>query len=298
MSAPTCRPRGTEASASLVALAAALLITTLATGSLRLVIGAMRITDRPRVPSNAVTELASAASQLVVALSADGSGDAATMIRALSGATLRDASSMPADADAIPINPVIAGPTHIERVYAERTGSDVRARQFASDLARLVATGAQLHESDIRLAAGLDYPRIAGLITGEPVLNVNTAPPAVLLALPELIAPESEVMRATVARMIDALLDERAQRKISAGELASAIETATAMAFTAAALRGPTPTERTQLIQQLTAYLGVRTWIWKLELERDRWRGIAVIAHLPGHPAAVVLGLAVAPSGW
>ncbi len=256
MSAPIFHPRGTEASASLVALAAALLITTLATGCLRLVIGVTRIADREGVPASAVTELAAAASQVAVALSDDGSADPLTVIRALSDATLRDASSSLGGAGAMPINPAIADPAQIERVYAERTGSDVRARQFASDLAGLIATGAQLLESDIRLAAGLDYPRITGLITGEPILNVRTAPASVLLKLPELIAPDDEVVRAAVARMIGALLDERAHREISAGELSSAIETA------ATAPGEHTPTNRDRFIQQLTAYLGVRTWVW------------------------------------
>ena len=289
MSAPIHRQRGTEASASLVALAAALLITTLATGCLRLVIGVTRIADRGGVPASAVTELASAASQVAVALSDGGSGDPLTVIRTLPGATLRDASSLLGGAGAVPINPAIADPALIERVYAERTGSEVRARQFTSALAGLVATGAQLLESDIRLAAGFDYPRIMGLITGEPILNVRTAPALVLLKLPELVAPDDEAVRAAVTRMIGALLDERVHREISAGELASAIETA------AAAPGEHTPTDRARFMQQLTAYLGVRTWVWELELERDGWRGTAVIAHLPGHPAAIVLGLAVKP---
>jgi len=297
MSAPIRRQRGTEASASLVALAAALLITTLATGGLRLVIGVARIADRGGVPSHAVTELASAASQMAAALSDDGSADPLTVVRALSGATLRDASSSLRGADAIPINPAITDPALIERVYAERTGSDLRARRFASDLAGRVATGAQLLESDIRLVAGFDYPRIMGLITGEPILNVRTAPASALLKLPELIAPDDEAVRAAVARMISALLDEREHREISAGELASAIETAATTAFAIATPPGHTATDRARLIQQLTAYLGVRTWVWELQLERDRWRGTAVIAQLPGHPAAVVLGLAVTPRG-
>ncbi len=297
MSAPFSQPRGTEASASLVALAAALLITTLATGCLRLVIGVAKIADRASVPSHAVTELASAASQVVVALSDDGSADPPAVIRAFSGATLRDASSLPGGADAMPINPAIADPALIERVYAERTGSDVRARQFASDLAGLVATGAQLLEPDIRLAAGVDYPRIMGLITGEPILNVHTAPASVLLKLPELIAPDDAVAQTAVARMIGALLDVRKHREISAGELASAIETTATTASAPAAPSGHTATDRARLIQQLTAYLGVRTWVWELELQRDRWRGTAVIAHLPGHRAAIVLGLAVEPRG-
>ena len=297
MSAPFSQPRGTEASASLVALAAALLITTLATGCLRLVIGMAKIADRASVPSHAVTELASAASQVVVALSDDGSADPPAVIQAFSGATLRDASSLPGGANAMPINPAIADPALIERVYAERTGSDVRARQFASDLAGLVATGAQLLEPDIRLAAGVDYPRIMGLITGEPILNVHTAPASVLLKLPELIAPDDAVAQTAVARMIGALLDVRKHREISAGELASAIETAATTASAPAAPPGHTATDRARLIQQLTAYLGVRTWVWELELQRDRWRGTAVIAHLPGHRAAIVLGLAVEPRG-
>ena len=295
MSAPIFHPRGTEASASLVALAAALLITTLATGCLRLVIGVTRIADRGGVPSHAVTELASAASQIAAALSDDGSADPLTVVRALSGATLRDASSLLGGAGAMPINPAITDPALIERVYTERTGSDVRARRFTSDLAGRVATGAQLLESDVRLAAGFDYPRIMGLITGEPILNVNTAPAPVLLALPEIIAPDDEVARAAAARMIGALLDERAHREISAGELASAIETAATTASALAAPPGHTATDRARLIQQLTAYLGIRTWVWELQLERDGWRGTAVIAQLPGHPAAVVLGLAVEP---
>jgi len=55
------------------------------------------------------------------------------------------------------------------------------------------------------------------------------------------------------------------------------------------------PAGRARLIGQMTAYLGVRTWAWELELARDEWRGTAVIAHLPGHPVATVLGLAVEP---
>ena len=308
MSAPIYRQRGTEASASLVALAAALLITTLATGCLRLMVGAMKTADLSRVPSNAVTELASTASQVASALSDDGAASAMTVIRALPGATLRDVSSMlggdgsvRAESDygqfLVPINPVTADPRSIERVYAERTGSDLRARHFTPDIARRVASGAQLRESDIRLAAGIDYAGIAGLITGEPVLNVNTALESVLLRLPELVAPDDEPAQTSVARMIGALLDERVCREISAAELASAIETAAAAAAATTSPEGQAPADQVRLIQQLTAYLGVRTWVWELELVRERWRGTAVIAHLPGHPAAMVLGIAVEPRG-
>lgn len=308
MSAPICRPGGTEASASLVALAAALLITTLATGCLRLMVGAAGIAGRSRVPSHAVTELASAASQVAGALSDDGAASAMAVIRALSGATLRDVSTMPggdgsvrAESDRgrflVPVNPVIADPRSIERVYVERTGSDLRARHFTSDIARLVAAGAQLRESDISLAAGVDYPRIVGLITGEPVLNVNTAPASVLVALPELVAPDDEPAQTSVARMIAALLGERAHREISAGELASAIEATATAAAAVTSPDGRASADHARLIQELTACLGVRTWVWELELERDGWRGTAVIAHLPGHPAAVVLGLGVERRG-
>jgi len=301
MSAPIRRPGGTEASASLLALAVALLITTLATGCLRLVIGATRVAERGAVPPTAVTELASAASEVAATLSAGDRAAVMAVISALSGAALRDASIVLGKPGAseirsrehsvreqilVPINPVIADPRDIERVYAERTGSDSRARRFTSEITELLFAGTLLTESDIRHTAGIDYPLIVGLITGEPVLNVNTAPAPLLEKLPEIIAPDDSGAADAIRQMIRGILDERNHREISAEELGSAIETAASRSR---------PAGRVRLIGQLTAYLGVRTWVWELELARDEWRGTAVIAHLPGHPVATVLGLAVDP---
>ena len=309
-----CPQNGTEASASLVALAVSLLITTLAVGCLTLVTGAMSVSQKRPVPANAVTLLAWVASRVALALTDNPAADPGRLERLADQepeytVRLRDRSDAFGGIgtpdpfgwhDTMPINPVVANPHQVERVYAERTGSAERARAFVSDIAQRVATGTQLRETDIREAAGIDYPNIVGLITGEPILNVNTAPAALLRRLPEDLAPDDPDTRAAVSAalgaMVDGLLSVREGRAVTAGELASMIETVGQAAAAWVPAAGVTPAGTAQLLQHLTAWLGVRTWMWELTVEHLEWVGTATIAHLPGHPKAVILGLTVEPA--
>jgi hypothetical protein len=301
MKAIRCPRTHTEASASLAALAVALLVTTLAVGCLRLVTGAMIVGQRRSVPQNAVTVLVSLASQVTAALTENRAalpGEGARTIVTGPELTvhLRDLSSSLGDSGTsapglqdypIPLHPVITEPRQIEFVYEERTGSGERARRFAADMSRLVSTGVQLEEADVRRAAGADYPSVAGLITAAPLLNLNTAPAVLLQTLPEILAPDDVDAAAAISATITRFLIMREHRLITADEIASAIQAISRATATPGGLVG-----------QLTAYLGVRTWIWELRVEHNRWTGTAIIADLPAQPAAMVLGLAVEANEW
>lgn len=284
------RDAGERASASLSALAVSLLIAAVAIGALRISAAAAEVVHRSQLGADPVTELAIVARRAAAALSDRPSVNVQSLSADLSAGMHGTATIRPADAlgvaagkglrrNSIPANPVVADRAFIEQVYTGRVGSEASARRFSRVIARRIESGAPISESDIRDVAGLEYPLIMGIITGEPVLNVNAAPPELLGEVTRLVeSTEAETAR----RLVAALLDERSRREISDAELGAAIDTAVSTA-------GPD----SRLLQDLSAYLGTRTWVWDIEVVEEEWRGSATLVLLPGSEETRVIGMSI-----
>jgi hypothetical protein len=149
----------------------------------------------------------------------------------------------------------------LEAVAAARLPGPAAVGRLIAHIDDARARGELLSDAALRLALGEVWRAVTPIITAEPVVNANTAPPGILEAL-----LADEMPNADSRVLVERILAVREERELGDEDLA--------------ALRGSRGAER------LDAVVGVRALTYRLLVEVDGRGFEAILARVPRSGAA------------
>jgi hypothetical protein len=149
------------------------------------------------------------------------------------------------------------------RLFEQRTGKKATASAFPALLRLKKENKVLVTAQNIKEVLGVDFDSVYPFISAEPELNVNLVDKAILTTL-FAIAKNTYKMELN-GDVAAAILNMRAQTEITPSQLPALIQ----------------PKFKNTVLE---AYVGCRTWFWRLTVTKGEARYQCVVARLPASP--------------
>lgn len=152
-------------------------------------------------------------------------------------------------------------------LYALRTGSSGGAETFLAQVQEALRGVELWDDEELRQLLGVEYENVYPVINTAPVFNVHFLDEEVLEAVVTYPYGGEPIPASATAAAV--LLEERARDEITDEELRN---------FLAIQEDGQ---------DRLFAYLGTKTWFWRIEVETEYGAGSAIVLRVPAPESAI-----------
>jgi len=149
------------------------------------------------------------------------------------------------------------------RLFERRTGKKATSTAFSAHLRKKKLDKVLVTEKNIKEVLGVDYDDVFPFISAEPDLNVNLAPREILVVLLNIVKKNYKMqLKGDPAA---AIMGMRGQTEITEAALPALLQ----------------PKFKNTILE---AYLGCRTWFWRLSATKEGLTYQCVLVRLPAAP--------------